>query len=128
LASQIIIPREDVTPNLAADVYSFGVLLYELIVAHPPFAFLGQKADYSKIYHAMEQGLQPAENLSVELNDVIVTRAKLKTNISELLLELITMCWEPDPDLRKAATWEYIEYTLKTLITAVDYQQSGADR
>ncbi len=69
--------------NARADIYSFGVVAYELLTAQRPFHGLSG----ARLFAA--QVTQPPERVSV-----------LRPDIEPALDELIVACLEPDPELR----------------------------
>jgi serine/threonine protein kinase len=68
--------------DLSADIYSFGILLWEICTLQKPFSKMRTLGDYQKI--VVEQGIRPQVNK--------IRHAGLR--------DLITACWSDYPHLR----------------------------
>jgi len=77
-APEILLRRAAYTPQ--SDVYSFGMVLYELVTHHPPF-----------------QGMNPLQVVrAIDSGDL----PKIPKEIDENLAELIYDCWKNEPEDR----------------------------
>jgi serine/threonine protein kinase len=72
---------QDATPTPKVDVFAFGLILYELLVGESVFQ---RDATIGQIYKNHANG----------------TRPEIPVWISRPIAELITSCWESDPDSR----------------------------
>jgi serine/threonine protein kinase len=67
--------------TMASHIYSFGIVTYELVTGIPP---------YNDIPHDNDLVLNICQGL----------RPKIPSNVSPLLIKLITECWDAQPEKR----------------------------
>ncbi|RHZ87728.1 hypothetical protein Glove_31g30 [Diversispora epigaea] len=67
--------------TMASDIYSFGIIAYELITGYPP---------YYKIPHNSDLALKICQGL----------RPKIPSEVSKIMTRLIEECWDADPKKR----------------------------
>jgi serine/threonine protein kinase len=77
-APEILLKRAAYTPQ--SDVYSFGMVLYELVTHHPPF-----------------QGMNPLQVVrAIDSGDL----PKLPKEVDQDYAEVVYDCWKTEPDDR----------------------------
>jgi len=67
--------------NHKADVYSFGIMLWELIAFRKPFANMNKEEFYTKVIHG---GYRP----------------EISKKMPQDMAKLIRNCWDVDPEVR----------------------------
>ncbi|HEU4995116.1 MAG TPA: serine/threonine-protein kinase [Gemmatimonadaceae bacterium] len=98
---------EEVTGK--SDVYSLGVLAFELLVGHPPF-----------------EG-SPVSVMASHLRDVPARIDELRSDVSEELVTLIARCLEKNPARRPSAQ-EIVHFLNPTLRQVVEWPPPGMSR
>ncbi|EAX90170.1 TKL family protein kinase [Trichomonas vaginalis G3] len=80
MAPEILVSSHKFTSKI--DVYAYGILLVELLTKKRPYPGMDDKKELA--HKIVEEGLRP----------------KLKKNTPPLLKDLITQCWDANPDVR----------------------------
>lgn len=90
--------------TLASDIYSFGIMAYELFSSLPP---------YHNIPHDLDLALKICQGLRPDLDNI---------KMPQLLRDLIKRCWDADPSKRPTASdldktfkewWDYLYHDKK---------------
>ncbi|KAG9302960.1 hypothetical protein G9A89_022377 [Geosiphon pyriformis] len=89
--------------STAGDIYSFGMLLWELATLKPPFH-------------------NRPHNISLIMDILNCVRPQIPNTIPSCYAELIKKCWDPNPSNRPTA--KEAEFTLIRLMNALEYNES----
>ena len=82
--------EEDEQYGPSIDVYSFGILAYEILTANEPYYELGEKVSLFTLISKVVKGYRPKHSIE----------------IPDKMWNLITKCWSENPEQRP--TFEYI--------------------
>ncbi len=103
------VARDPFVVDRPCDIYSFGTVLYQLIVKNPPYSDLYIQHHPPSPERIAEElrsrQRQPARDLKAELEAKLGPRYSLV--LSDLLLDLIEECWQFDPTRRQVG-WSVI--------------------
>lgn len=116
-------------PNVATDVYAFGIVFWEMVHCQPPFEHLPPQAHEQEIIRWIVMGERPRVIPTVYVTDTdgqdpnYSSFSELPTHLQRQLTLIYSNCWQKDPF--KRPTFADLQGALEAVAAAYESEQQG---